>query len=97
MKRYALAAALSLGGCSSESIDSHSWSCPSLVEPIIEMSKEKSPQILELSGVHEVGNLPGYKIECWAYGEWSDGGAIANFGAHVTDGGSVILEYSRRN
>lgn len=88
---------LLLSACGGSSdITPQNWSCRSLIEPVIEMSRGKDPEILELSNPEEIENLTGVYIKCVASAEWSRGSGRAEYGARVSDGGSLILEYRRR-
>lgn len=85
-------ATLSLGGCSAK-VDPKTWTCASLVQPVIDMSKSKDPRILEITGVSEIGPHDEREITCGGGAEWSDGEGSVKFGAHVSDGGEIIVEY----
>lgn len=88
--------ALLVAGCSSEpELDPGSWTCQSLVDPIIKMSQERDPKIIEITHVHDQGKFPN-EINCSGAAEWTRGEGGIEFGARVSDGGQVILEYRQR-
>jgi len=85
-----------LSACSGSTIDPEHWSCDALVKPVISMSKERTPTILEINNPKEIGRTYGTNatLSCTADAEWSEGYGYFEYGAHVSDGGQVILEYS---
>lgn len=100
-KTLVLSAALALTACGgsvgseSKGIDPHAWSCESLAPEVVAMSKGKTPEIFEISNIQTKHNILGQEIECIASAEWSQGTGFAEYGAHVSDGGSVMLEYAQ--
>ncbi len=88
--------ALTLTGCSPAGIDPSSWSCTSLIRPTVEMSGGRTPEVLEISNPEELSNIPNYRIECRGNAEWTQGWGMIEYGAHVSEGGSVILEYQQQ-
>lgn len=96
MKR-ALLLGLTLAACSSKpDITSHNWNCQKLVNPVIAMSQERNAKIIEITGVREIQNLPGYRIMCIGSAEWSQGYGNVEFGAHVSEGDNLIIEYKQQ-
>ena len=97
MKKIVIAAAvLVLGGCSSQrGIDPNTWSCESLIQPVIDMSKDKDVKILEITDPTKEPSI-GQEIKCNARAELSNGGGFIDYGAHVSEGGQVIVEYSTK-
>ena len=91
----ALTACGGSGGSESKGIDPHAWSCESLAPEVIAMSKGKTPEIFEISNIQTKYNILGQEIKCIASAEWSQGTGFAEYGAHVSDGGSVMLEYAQ--
>ncbi|WP_298812435.1 hypothetical protein [uncultured Sphingomonas sp.] len=71
------------------------YTCESLAPEIIQMSKGREPEILELNEVERVMNDYPNFITCQARAEWSQGQGRAEFGAHKSDGGNVILSYKQ--
>lgn len=96
--RYVLVATpVLLMGCSSRAeINPNSWKCQQLVDPVIAMSQEEDSIILEITAVEERQNIPGYRLICVANAEWSKGYGRIEFGAHVSDGNKVIVEYKQQ-
>jgi hypothetical protein len=86
--------ALALQGCSSgDSVNPGSWTCDSLIQPVIEASKGKTPEILEITEPKEMINIPNGYITCQGSAEWSEGSGTIEYGAHVSNGGDVIISY----
>lgn len=93
MKVIATAAiALTVTGCGSRGIDPQTWTCENLKPHIIEMSRTRRPRILEINQVLNEMTSGGL-IECTAQAEWAEGSGPISYGGHVSDGGSVIIEY----
>lgn len=89
-------AVATLGACSSgDDIQPGTWSCDKLVRPIIEMSQDEDVQILEITAVEERAKSAD-ALECKGNAEWSRGYGVVDFGARVSDGGSIMLEYQQR-
>jgi len=84
--------------CSSggEAITSHNWTCQSLLQPVIDMSKDRELQVLEIIQPEELVNLPGSNIQCRGRAEWNRGYGNVLYGARVSDGESMMLEYSQQ-
>jgi hypothetical protein len=96
MTRLIIGSFALLAGCSSSpKIDPQNWSCEQLVKPVIEMSQERELKILEITQVKERQNLPGSELTCSGNAEWSQGDGWIEFGARISDGDQLILEYSR--
>lgn len=96
MKWLPPAALLALSGCSGDvTANPDKWSCEALVGPVIAMSKERSPTILEITEPEETNRMygPNASISCRGKAEWDQGYGMAEYGAHVSPGGNVILEY----
>lgn len=88
--------ALALTGCSSRGgIDPNHWTCENLKPHIIEMSQTRRPRVLEINTVLTETNSGG-EIECAAQAEWAEGSGPIIYGGHVSDGGSVILQYRQQ-
>lgn len=87
-------ASLALASCSS-SIDPQTWTCQSLIDPVIAMSKDKVPRILEITNPYTRPGSDAEKITCDGQAEWSQGEGSITYGAHVSDGGQVMLEYKQ--
>lgn len=86
-----------LTACSSSSkIDSGSWTCDGISKHVITMSQQEESKILEISNITEIENVPNYRLSCSASAEWSQGEGGLDFGAHVSDGGKIIVEYNRK-
>lgn len=94
MKYVSLLGALALAACSDPVGDPSSWTCASLVDPVIEMSQDRSPTILEITDPREFRKA-GNKLECLGDAEWSQGSGYIKYGAYVSDGGNIMLEYTR--
>ena len=95
MKYLAISVAcLTLASCSS-SIDPETWTCQSLIAPVIAMSKDRAPRILEITDPYTRPNSNAEKITCDAGAEWSEGEGSITYGAHVSDGGQIVLEYKQ--
>lgn len=79
-------------------VDPTDWSCDALIQPVIEMSEERLVTVLEISNSREKTRTygPHPSIDCWGSAEWSQGTGSIQYGAHVTDGGNIILEYAQR-
>ena len=94
-----IAVAGAVSGCS-VSVDPTSWSCASLIGPVIEMSRSRTPGIFEITNpettLHNNYPADGYRIECSGSAEWSQGSGMIEYGAHVSEGGSVILQYRQK-
>jgi hypothetical protein len=86
--------ALALCSCSqgSRGVDPATWTCENLKPHIIEMSRTRRPRILEINQVLNE-TVSGGLIECTAQAEWAEGSGPIVYGGHVSDDGSVILEY----
>lgn len=96
MKRLSAIVLPCLAACSNgEGVTSHNWTCPDLVDQVVKMSQNEDAKILELTNVSEWTNSPGFRLECRGDAEWSQGYGVVKFGAHVSDGGNIIVEYSR--
>lgn len=87
-------ACLTLASCSN-SIDPETWTCESLIGPVIAMSKDKEPRILEITYLSTRPGSDAKEIICDGRAEWSRGEGTITYGAHVSDGGQVILEYKQ--
>jgi hypothetical protein len=98
MKKFVvLITASLLGACSgSGGINSRSWTCDSVSKHVIEMSQQEDSKILEITNISELQNIPDYRLSCSATAEWSKGEGGLEFGAHVSDGGKVIVEYNQK-
>jgi hypothetical protein len=97
MKALATATiALAVTGCGSRGIDPQAWTCENLKPHVIEMSQTRRPRVLEINQVLSENNLPGELIECTAMAEWAEGSGAISYGAHISDSGSVILEYRQQ-
>lgn len=97
MRYIILIAPLLLIACSSEpKIDPNGWKCRQLVDPVIAMSQDQDAKILEVTAVEDQQNIPGYRLLCIANAEWSKGYGRVEFGAHVSDGDKVIVEYKQQ-
>lgn len=70
------------------------YTCQSLAPQVIEMSKGREPEILELTDFEKVEHHSSV-LTCRASAEWSQGEGRAEFGAHKSDGGSIILTYQQ--
>jgi hypothetical protein len=88
-------ASLLLSACGgSENIDPKTWTCQSLVKPVIDMSKSRSTQILEIGSISQEPTFsPNEAIGCTGRAETSQGTVFIDYGAHVSDGGAVMVEY----
>jgi hypothetical protein len=85
---------LPIVGCSSSSdINPGAWSCASLIAPVIESSKGRSLEILEISNPRERLNLPNHEITCQGDAEWNEGSGSIEYGAHVSEGGNIVVSY----
>lgn len=83
-----------LAGCA-PSVDPKTWTCESLIGPVIAMSKDKDVQILEIESPTEVTKTE-EEISCSARAELSNGGWLITYGAHVSAGGKVMVEYQQK-
>lgn len=88
---------LSLTDCSGSRVDPENWTCTSLIGPVIESSKGKSPEILEITEPSQMGDKTRHEISCYGRAEWSQGYGNIQYGAHVSEGGEVIVEYEAPN
>jgi hypothetical protein len=88
-------ACLTLASCSG-SIDPKTWTCDSLIGPVIAMSKDKDVKILEIESPTEE-TKSSEEIRCTARAELSNGGWFITYGAHVSDGGQIVLEYQQKH
>jgi hypothetical protein len=97
-KLTALLCLPALTACSGGASDPTKWTCEALIQPVIRMSEERSPTVLEITSPEERGRTygPHPKIECHGYAEWSQGSGSIDYGAYVSDGGNVVLQYSQR-
>jgi hypothetical protein len=87
---------LPLQACSAgDSIDPEHWSCESLIGPVIEMSKGKTPEILEITQPLQMPSFRNNSIRCVGSAEWSEGEGRIEYGAHVSDGGKLFLSYQQ--
>lgn len=79
------------------SVDPDNWTCESLVQPVMKMSQERSPTVLEITSPEERHRMrgPQPKIECWGRAEWSQGWGPIEYSAYVSDGGNVVLQYKQ--
>lgn len=73
-----------------------SWSCDNIKPVVIDISKDEYLTIFEIGEVIYSNNLPNYELKCSAGAETSAGYGLIEYGAHVTDGGSVIVTYQRK-
>ena len=100
MKKLSALLFTGLTACSSSAaLDPGEWTCQSLIQPIIKMSEGRTPAILELTNAEEIDRIEGGStpsIQCKARAEWSEGYGLAEYGAHVSNGGGVILEYRQK-
>ena len=95
MKYLAIAVAcLTLASCS-DGVDPKTWTCESLIGPVISMSKDKEPRILEITSPSKRDDGATDSITCDGQAEWSQGEGTITYGAHVSDAGQVILEYKQ--
>lgn len=91
-----LLACIALVSCSSSaSVDPNTWTCDSLIEPVIAMSKDKELQVMEITSPRRRETYTPRSITCDAQAEWSQGKGSITYGAHVSDGNQVILEYKQ--
>lgn len=87
---------VAMTACSSgDDITPRNWTCQKLIGPVIAMSQERDVKILEITDVKELSNFPGSRLECRGKAEWSEGYGTIEFGAHVSAGGNLMLEYKR--
>ena len=86
-----------LAACSSSAVNPGSWTCASLIAPVMESSKGRTPEILEITEPSEMVNIPNSYIECRGHAEWSEGVGNIEYGAHVTEGGNIVVEYKPPN
>lgn len=97
MKALVIASlAFVVAGCGSPGIDPQAWTCENLKARIIEMSQTRRPRVLEIGQIMNENNLPGELIECTAMAEWAEGSGAISYGAHISGGGSVIIEYRQQ-
>ena len=87
-----LALPIAVAGCSGGAVDPQTWTCENLKPHIIEMSQTRRPRVLEINQVYNEMNSGG-SIECIAQAEWAEGSGGITYGARISDGGSIILEY----
>ncbi|WP_439540706.1 hypothetical protein [Sphingomonas sp.] len=87
-------ACLTLASCS-DGVDPSTWTCESLVGPVIAMSKDKDLRILEITNPSTRPGSSAEQITCDGQAEWSQGEGSITYGARVSDGGRVILEYQQ--
>lgn len=76
-----------------QGIDPSSWTCDNIKPFVIESSNDNNLNIFEIGDVAYNNNLPNYEIKCFARAETSAGPQHIEYGAHVTEGGSVIVTY----
>ena len=70
--------------------------CENLIPHILEMSEDKDPQVLEISDPKIEISPPGNdQISCSGSAEWSRGSGFISYGAHVSNGGQVMLTYKQ--
>jgi hypothetical protein len=80
---------------SGPSVDPGSWTCESIKEPVIRMSKGRDLQILEIGEAIEMQNDTS-AIRCLSGDvEWSQGRGRIEYGAEVSGGGNIILNYTQ--
>lgn len=85
---------LTLASCSN-AIDPETWTCDSLIDPVIAMSKDREPRILEITSPSKRDDGATDSITCDGQAEWSQGEGSITYGARVSEGGQVILEYQQ--
>ena len=76
-----------------ELITGNNWSCRNLINSVIAMSQDQPLKIYEINSPREVGNLPTHSIDCYGSAEWSNGSEVISYGARMTEGGNLVLEY----
>lgn len=90
-----LLAVLLLSRCGgSGTIDMDKATCDSLIPHVIEMSQDRSTKILEITRPHTRSRTSD-EIVCDAPAESSNGEYTITYRAHVSNGGSVMLEYDQ--
>ncbi len=88
-------AGLGSGG-ESAGINMSTTTCENLIPRIIEMSEDKELKVLEISNPRTEPSPPGnQEIACSGNAEWSRGSGFISYGAHVSNGGQVMLEYKQ--
>lgn len=74
-------------------INGNNWSCRNLIDSVIAMSQDRPLQIYEINSPTEISNIPTFKIQCFGSAEWSNGSDLIHYGARMSEGGNLILEY----
>jgi hypothetical protein len=59
------------------------------------MSRGKTPEIFEITSPREMLNVPNQQITCRGVAEWSEGDGAIEYGAHVSEGGALMLSYQQ--
>ena len=84
-------------GGDAEEIDISTATCESLIPHVIAMSQGKDPEILEITNPTRAGGRHGgaQEVPCDGQAEWSRREGSITYGAYVSDGGQVMLEYKQ--
>jgi outer membrane murein-binding lipoprotein Lpp len=94
----AVVAVILLARCGSSGnagIDLSTATCESLIPQVIEMSQDRELEILEITSPRKRADSSWTELSCDGSAEWSQGEGRIIYGAHESDGGSIILEYKQ--